>query len=36
MKTFKYFREQAPDQEPATDATEKENSVSNQLKSKEN
>ena len=36
MKTFKYFLEQAPDQEPATDATEKENSVSNQLKSKEN
>ena len=36
MKTFKYFLEQAPDQEPATDATEKENSVSNLLKSKEN
>ena len=36
MKTFKYFLEQAPDQEPSTDATEKENSISNQLKSKEN
>ena len=36
MKTFKYFREQVPDQESATDAPEKENSLSNQLKSKEN
>ena len=36
MKTFKYFREQVHDQESATDAPEKENSLSNQLKSKEN
>ena len=36
MKTFKYFREQAPDQESASDDTEKENSLSNQIKSKEN
>ena len=36
MKTFKYFREQAPDQESPTDDTEKETAISNQLKSKEN